>query len=404
MSTSSIRNRIVALREVRAADLVPHPKNWRRHPAFQRDVLQGLLAEVGYADALIAYREGEDLVVLDGHLRRSLDPDQLVPVLELDLSPIEAELVLATLDPVAALAKIDAGAVADLHTGIDASSEAVRELLVQIEHAASAGVAGGSTDPDAIPEDVPTRSRPGDVWTLGHHVILCADASVPETWDQLGASGIDAVWTDPPYGVDYAGRTQAGLKIANDRPGEIAALLTRTFDELDRVLGPGAALYVARPSTGGLGVAFGNAFSAHWQIVQELVWVKDRIVIGHADYHFQHELLLYGRKAGGGRRGRGAHGWYGGNAESSVFEIARPSVQADHPTAKPVELVRRCLSNSTVRGAMVADPFLGSGTTLMACEQLGRRCVGVEIDPRYVDVALARWEGFTGERAVRRGC
>jgi DNA modification methylase len=126
------------------------------------------------------------------------------------------------------------------------------------------------------------------------------------------------------------------------------------------------------------------------------------LVCGRSDYHYRHEPILFGYKAASeGRRGRGSSGWYGDNAQCSVFEVPRPKVNADHPTAKPVALVERMLRNSSRTGDVVADVFLGSGSTLIAAEQLGRRCFGIELDPRYVDVTVRRWSEFTGKTAVR---
>jgi len=399
----AIADRIVGLVRVRAGVLQGHPHNWRRHPDRQREILQALLQEIGYADALLAYRDGGVLVLIDGHLRQSLDPDQVVPVLELDLTPAEAELLLATLDPLAGLARADPDRVAELHADVRASSEAVRAFLAQIANAVGVPPPLGSTDPDEIPSlPEEPRTRPGDLWVLGPHRVVCADATDPEAFDRLLAGDpIDAVWTDPPYGVSYVGKTKDALRLANDRSEEVYNLLTGAFAAIDPELRPGGVLYVAHPA-GELALTFAKAFGEQgWRIRQTLVWVKDRMVLGHGDYHYRHEPILYGYKPGPGRFGRGRGGWYGGNAETSVFEIARPAASRDHPTAKPVELVRRCLQNSTGPGHIVADPFLGSGTTLIAAHQLGRRLVGIELDPRYVDVAVARWEAFSGEHAER---
>ncbi len=130
--------------------------------------------------------------------------------------------------------------------------------------------------------------------------------------------------------------------------------------------------------------------------------MKDVLVAGHSDYQLRHEGILFGYTAAQGRRGRGARGWYGDNAATSVFEVPRPRVSAEHPTCKPVELIVPMLRNSSRTGEIVLDPFLGSGSTLIACEQLGRRCFGLELDPRYVEVAVRRWERVTG-REARRG-
>jgi DNA modification methylase len=126
-------------------------------------------------------------------------------------------------------------------------------------------------------------------------------------------------------------------------------------------------------------------------------------VLGHCDYHFRHEPLLFGYKRGPGRIGRGARGWYGDDAQDSVLEFPRPRASAEHPTMKPPELVARCLYNSSPRGALVLDPFAGSGSTLIACERAGRRARLLELDRRYADVIVARYERLSGRRAVREG-
>jgi DNA modification methylase len=399
-----VRNRILGLRRVRAGDLLENPRNWRRHPAHQRSALRALLAEIGYADALIA-REEEDgrLVLLDGHLRRSLDPDQDVPVLVTDLTEEEGDKLLATLDPLTALAVPDPERLAELLEGVRAGSAAVKDLLDRVARSARLPVLRGLTDPEVIPAlPARPRSRPGDVWELGAHRVACGDATDTTLIESLApGESADLLWTDPPYGVDYVGKTKKALRLANDGAAGLGSLLRAAFASADAVLRPGAAVYVAHPA-GAQSVEFAQAFLEQgWRLRQSLVWVKDAMVLGHADYHYRHEPILYGNKPGPGRWGRGQQGWYGGNAETSVLEIPRPKASRDHPTAKPVGLVRRCLQNSSERGQSVLDPFLGSGATLIACEELGRRCLGVEIDPRYTDVAVSRWERFTGRRANR---
>src|SRR6266542_640056 len=161
-----IRDRVQGLRRVRAGDLRPNPRNWRRHPERQRSALRALLHDIGYADALLARDDGEGLVLLDGHLRQSLTPDAMVPVLVLDVSEAEADVLLATLDPLAALAEPDPRALAELLAGLEVSSAAVNELLEDL--ARSAGLPrAGRTDPEDIPP-LPTEplTRPGDLWAL----------------------------------------------------------------------------------------------------------------------------------------------------------------------------------------------------------------------------------------------
>ena len=136
-----------------------------------------------------------------------------------------------------------------------------------------------------------------------------------------------------------------------------------------------------------------------WRLRQTLVWVKDSFVLGRSDYHYRHEPILYGHKPGGGRIGRGAPGWFGAHAQNSVLEVPRPRASREHPTMKPPELVERCLRNSTRRGDLILDPFAGSGSVLVACERAHRRARLIELDPRYCDVIVDRFERLIGVRA-----
>jgi len=260
----------------------------------------------------------------------------------------------------------------------------------------------GLTDPDAIPERPKPRVRPGQLWAMGEHRLLCADATDPAAMDRLmGGDRACLLWTDPPYGVGYVGKTARALTISGDGADGLEGLLQASFSSADRALRPGSRVYLCHP-TGSNAFLFHQAFAqAGWRQHQSLVWVKDRMVLGHADYHHRHEGILYGYKPGPGRWGRGAQGWYGGNDQDSVLEVPRPAASPDHPTAKPVELIRRCLANSTRPGDVVLDPFAGSGSTLIAAQELGRRSYLVEIDPGYCDVILARWEAFTAKGATR---
>jgi DNA modification methylase len=169
-------------------------------------------------------------------------------------------------------------------------------------------------------------------------------------------------------------------------------------------LAPSSPFYVSAPA-GPRSAAFRAAIEAvGWRLHQELVWVKGTIVLGHSDYQYGHEPILYGYVPGAGRPGRGrrpgSH-WYGDNGESSVLEYPKPAANRDHPTAKPVALVGHCLRNSTRPADLVYEPFAGSGTTLIAAEQLGRRCHAMELDPRYAQVTIERWQSFTGRDAVK---
>jgi DNA modification methylase len=386
---------VVELVRIRAGDLVPNPANWRRHPAHQRAAVEGLLKEIGYADALLARRDEGRLILVDGHLRQGLDPDQVVPVLVLDVNEDEADTILATLDPLAAMAEPDPEAFGALLARVGAADLEVQGLLERLRREYG-NVPTLPPDLDDVPEAQP-RTRPGDLWLLGEHRLLCGDATKPLDMEQLmDGEQADVLWTDPPYGVDYVGKTREALRISGDTPQGLRDLLRAAVAALDSSLRPGAAIYLCHQSGAGSLEVLAAFRDQGWRLHQTLIWVKDSLVVGHTDYHYRHEPIAYGFAPGGGRRGRGRAGWYGGNAEDSIFEIPRPSACREHPTMKPVELVARCLRNSSRPGDRVLDPFAGSGTTIVACETLGRRGYAIELDPRYCDVILARFEAMTG--------
>jgi DNA modification methylase len=397
-----VRDRVEELTRVRAGDLLPNPRRWRLHPPAQRAALRALLKEIGYADALLARRDGDRMVLIDGHLRQGLDPNQVVPVLVLDVTEEEADTLLATLDPLACMVEPDPEALSLLLQRVHSSSRAVMDLLADLAKGAGLPAAVPLRDPEEVPPPprVPNTKR-GDLWILGEHRLLCGDATNREDMARLmGGDRAEAMWTDPPYGVDYVGKTPRALRITGDGPSGLNELLAGAICQAGKVLGPGARIYVAHPA-GPLSVVFLQAFLAQgWRLHQTLVWVKDCIVLGHGDYHYRHEPIAFGYVPGPGRWGRGASGWYGGNDQSSVIEVPRPAASREHPTTKPVELIRRCLVNSTKEGNRVLDPFCGSGSTLIACEVMGRAGYGMEIDPPYCDVAVARWEALTGRKAT----
>jgi DNA modification methylase len=209
------------------------------------------------------------------------------------------------------------------------------------------------------------------------------------------------LWTDPPYGVAYTGGTKDALTIANDTADGLEGLLGAALGNAEHCLAPGASFYIAHPA-GPLTLTFQQVVATlGWRLRQTLVWVKDSLVLGHADYHYRHEPILYGFLPGPGRKGRGSAGWYGDDRQTTVFEIPRPKRSEQHPTMKPVALISAMLANSTKRNDLVLDPFAGSGSTLLACEELGRTARVLELDPRYCDVIVNRWEQATGNTAER---
>jgi DNA modification methylase len=258
----------------------------------------------------------------------------------------------------------------------------------------------GLTDPDDVPESAPVKTKPGELWLLGPHRVLCGDSTVPADVERLmDAAKASILWTDPPYGVSYVGKTKRALTIENDGAADLPELLRRSMKVATVVLEPSSPFYIAAPA-GPLFAVFLKAVAvAGWRYHQEIVWRKDQMVLGHSDYHYIHEPLLYGYLPGPGRPGRGAHDgsrWYGDHSQVSVIDCPRPKRSEEHPTMKPVALIERCLRNSSRPGFSVLDLFGGSGSTLIACHQTGRVAYLCEIDPRYVDVTCRRYQEHTG--------
>ena len=167
----------------------------------------------------------------------------------------------------------------------------------------------------------------------------------------LDGDRCDCMWTDPPYGVNYTGKTKDALTIRNDGAIDLPELLAGAYAVATAALKPGAAVYIAHPP-GALFMVFAEAFfGAGWKFHEGLVWAKNTMVLGHSDYHFKHEPVMFGYTAGEGRRGRGGDGWYGDNSQTSVFEIDKPSRSEDHPTMKPVALITAMLGNSCPKRA-----------------------------------------------------
>jgi DNA modification methylase len=255
------------------------------------------------------------------------------------------------------------------------------------------------TDPDDVP-DAPAEpvSEVGQIWALGDHRLLVGSATDLDSVRQLcGDVAPDCVWTDPPYGVDYVGKTADALTIQNDGAAGLRDLLGAAFRGVASVCKPGAPVYVASPQGPDVAV-FQRAFveaGLLWR--QNLVWVKASMVLGRSDYHYQHEPILYGFTAGGsGRLGRGGAAWFGDNSQTTVFAFDKPARNGQHPTMKPVALIDAMLANSLPPGGVVLDPFSGSGSTLIAAHGRQTRCFSVELDPRYADVILWRFEAHTG--------
>lgn len=248
---------------------------------------------------------------------------------------------------------------------------------------------GSNTEEDNAPglSDEPAKSKLGEMYQLGRHRLLCGDATKLEDAKRLMDGKLaDMVFTDPPYNVDYEGKTKEKLKIQNDKKGndDFYTFLLESMQNMAGVTRPGGAIYVTHADSEGLN--FRKSFiEAGYLLKQCIIWNKNVMVMGRQDYHWKHEPILYGWKDGG------PHQWYGPRNQTTVWDIDRPSRSSEHPTMKPIELIGRALDNSSKEDDIVIDFFLGSGSTLIACEQLKRSCYGLELDPKYCDVIRKRY-------------
>lgn len=416
------------LRSVKLGELKPYPGNARRGDVGM--IAASLEAHGQYKPIVVNAR---DMVVLAGNHTLQAAESLNWPKLRcyfVDVDAAEAARInlvdnrtndVAGYDVEALVAQLQA--LPELEgTGYD--GDALQGLLAELEDEPEAGEA----DPDEIPETAKSRVDVGDLWQLGEHFLICGDATDPAVLAKLmGADQAALVWTDPPYNVDYEGKTEDALKIENDAlpDSEFFGMLAASLGAAREVTIAGGPIYVCHADTGRL--LFELAMRrAGWYYSQTLVWVKDTFALSRQDYQWQHEPLLYGWAPGA------AHRWYGQFDKTTVdddepdpkklkkpelIELvrelrnarltdvereAKPAANQDHPIMKPVELVQRHLQNSSTRGDVVLDSFAGSGTTAIACETLGRKARLVELDPGYCDVILARWERFTGRKARMR--
>jgi DNA modification methylase len=410
------RNRITGHDVVAPSSLLANPDNWRRHPSRQARALAGAMGEVGWVAQILVNRTTGHLV--DGHLRLELAlarGEPTVPVAYVELSEAEERLVLASLDPLGAMADVDRDALAQLLAQVTPSDRALTAMLAELADR-NGIIPAGLGDPDAVPEvpdDASLYVRPGDLWALGDQRLLCGDATNPaDVARLLGGATPSLLVTDPPYGVslDMEWRDRAGL----NGQGRAAPSYMRTPDHRATsisgdTIADWSAAYALVPS---LTVAYVWHSTSHllevgaglasigFELRQQIIWAKTQPVISRSAYNWAHEPCWYAV-----RRGSTAH-WQGDTAQTTVWQLASPKMthggsteaRFDHPTQKPIEAMARPLRN---HAGEVYDPFVGSGTTLIAAELLGRRCFAMELEPRYVQLTIERWQTFTGRRAVR---
>jgi len=447
------KNRIVKTGEANPEQLLAHPRNWRFHPKHQQEAMGAALGGVGWVRRVMvnlrtseAWAPGERGVetLVDGHMRVGMAiarNEPTVPVDFVDLSPAEEAAVLATLDPIGAMAGTDKENLADILGDAAGISQDLDTLLAEV--AATEGIVGASgapgadRDPDErveVGEELLAKwgTRQGDVWTIGPHRLACGDSLAPTldggmTEAALGGRRAAAVFTDPPYNVDLAGvkLTDRPRAIANDAmtSEQYAAFCARIADILERATD--GCVYVCHAS-GPEGRTLAGTLDRRLHYSTTIVWVKDAFTIGLGKYQNSHEPIWFGRAkrkaprqaeqrvedipegwaATEGTEYQDRHGgiWFGWTKDGkrfidartlgNVWSIPRPRASAEHPTMKPVELVATAIAHSTRPGDLVFDPFLGSGTTMVAAHRIGRRAAGVELEPAYCAVILERMQAL----------
>jgi DNA modification methylase len=386
--------------------LLPYTRNARIHSEAQVAQIAASIAEFGFVTPCLV---GADGVLVAGHGRLAAARKlglELVPVVVLDhLSPTQRRALIIADNRIAENAgwdeemlRIELAALADDDfdlslTGFDA--DALADLMAGEEPENE-----GQTDDNVVPEVSETPvSRPGDVWLLGKHRLLCGDATDPASYPALlGDEHVAMIWQDPPYNVDYANTAkdkQRGTHrpILNDNLGEgfqdfLLAALKPALARCD------GAIYIAMSSSelDALQAAF-RAAGGKWSTF--IIWAKNTFTLGRADYQRQYEPILYGWREGV------SHYWCSDRDQGDVWFFNKPTKNDLHPTMKPVELVERAIRNSSRPGELVLDCFGGSGTTLIAAEKAGRIARLMELDPKYVDVIVRRWQDWTEKQATR---
>ena len=395
--------------------LRPYERNARTHSPEQVAQIAASIQEFGFTNPLLV--DGSD-GILAGHGRLAAAKDMgltEVPVIVLDHLSTEQRRAYILADNQLALnagwdtdmLSLELGELGEL--GFDLSllgfdEEQLAELAPDVEQLPP----GEQGDPDEVPEPpAEPVTKPGDVWLLGKHRVMCGDSTDTAALEQLMNGKTADLWlTDPPYNVALGmnespeeakkrNRRTDGLVVRNDsmNNADFAQFLKDVYVAANCYLRPGAAFYIWHADSEGYNFR-GAAAAVDWKIRQCLVWKKSSLVMGRQDYQWMHEPCLYGWTPGA------AHFWGSDRKQTTVLEFNKPSRNGEHPTMKPVDLFQYQMENSTKTGDVVLDSFGGSGTTIIAAEQSNRQARLMELDPRYCDVIVKRYQQFTGKTAT----
>ena len=381
--------------------LIPYVKNSRTHSDEQVAQIAASIKEFGFNNPVLI---GEDDVIIAGHGRvmaaRKIGLME-VPCIRLGhLTETQRKAYIIADNRLALnagwdneLLTIELNELLADNFALDILGFDVDELKNLLDPVKSTE---GLTDEDEVPE-VPEepKTKPGDIYKLGRHRLMCGDSTSIDAVEKLCDGQLVDMWlTDPPYNVAYEGKTKDALTIKNDSmdDDQFRQFLRDSYTAADMVMKPGAVFYIWHADSEGYNFR-GAAKDAGWTVRQCLIWKKSTMVMGRQDYHWKHEPCLYGWKDGAG------HLWAADRKQTTILEFDKPSRNGEHPTMKPVGLFEYQMLNNTKGGDIVLDSFGGSGTTLIAAEKNGRFARIMELDPKYCDVIVKRWEDFTGQKA-----
>ena len=370
---------------------IPYANNARTHSKEQINKLRSIYRGIGYGDPV---EVDENFTILSGHGRveaaKAEGMKELPYVMLTGMTEAEKKAYILAVNRSA----LDAGWDEELlAVEIEALQEMGMDPLLSGFDEKELAALYGANDNDINDDDFDLSAalekasfvEPGDIWTVGRHRLMCGDATKAENVQKLmDGARANLIVTDPPYGVSF--KSSSGLTIQNDsmKNEEFYAFLLSAFMNMADVLEKGGAAYVFHADTEGLN--FRRAFvDAGFHLAGCCIWVKDSLVLGRSDYQWQHEPILYGFLQ------NGKHPWYSDRKQTTIWNFAKPKRSANHPTSKPLDLLAYPISNSSQENAIVIDTFGGSGSTMMACEQAGRICRMMELDPKYASVILRRY-------------
>lgn len=382
------------------ARLIPYVNNSRTHSDEQISQICASIKEFGFTNPILI-DESEGIIAGHGRVSaaKRLNMEQVPCVRLVGLTEAQRKAYIIADNQLALNAGWDLDLLKleiehlkeiDFDIGLLGFGDALEDLL-------PTEINEGLKDEDEIPaisEDHVTK--PGDIWILGNHRLMCGDSCSFDDMGKLMNNGQADIWlTDPPYNVAYEGKTKDALKIQNDSmsDGNFRQFLADAYLVANDSMKCGAVFYIWHADSEGFNFR-AAAKDAGWNVRQCLIWKKQSMVLGRQDYQWQHEPCLYGWKEGA------SHLWASDRKQTTILEFNRPSRNAEHPTMKPVELFEYCLLNNTKGGDVVLDSFGGSGTTLIAAEKNGRVARLMELDPKFCDVIVKRWQEYTGKSAI----